>query len=419
MIDGAPSLLGQWVIAVPVGLVALLLILALVWFGWLGLASLWGTVCWTFSGESGNLSVEGFRTRGARQRRTLEVHRVISHVGLAIRVNLPLAPALRSAAQNESGRVRIMLHDLARYLEAGGGLAGGFEDAVPGCPPLVLTLLRRGEASGQLTAAVDDIERMFTDQVLEPLESPRTAVWLALITVLFACGVVGGSLFWIMPKFRDIFDDFEVEMPAITASLVTVFPSFLFGLVALGGFSLVVAAVLSFAGLARPGSRPGWIASAVAGLRWLLPATRRIDYGGGMALVARHLAIILGTGQPLDRIRGLATLLSPGNHLWPRVAAFEQALRDGRAPDEAARDARLGTVMVSALMMIERGEPADAVLGHAAEYYQAIARRWRSALAAVIEPASTLLAAGVVFYVLCAMFLPLVALIEGVLETMG
>ncbi len=421
MNGSAPLLLAQTLIAIPVGLAVLMLALAIVWAAWHSIATLWGTVCWALSGEGGSLHVEGFRTGGARQRRTLELHRVITHVGLAIKAKLPLAPALKSAASGEARRVRNMLEGLAEYLEAGGTLSRGFQTAIPGCPALVVALLEHGEESGQVPAVVENIDAMYADRILDPsdtVRSGRPAVWIALVTMMVACATVGGVLTWVIPKFRDIFDDFDVEIPGITETLVTIYPAALMSLVVLLGLTLIAAAILSFEGLARTRGRPGLLARGVAWVRWLLPATRRIDFGGGMALVASQLAMLLKAGLPLDGLRGLATLLSPANYLWWRVEAFEQALRAGRAPDDAARQAELGTVMVSALTMIARGEPVDSVLGHAVEYYEAIARRWRSAVAAVIEPAATLLAAGVVLFVMLALFVPLVALINGVLETM-
>ena len=74
-------------------------------------------------------------------------------------------------------------------------------------------------------------------------------------------------------------------------------------------------------------------------------------------------------------------------------------------------------MFVSALKMVERGEDAERVLGHAADYYEAIALRWWHAVSAASGPLVTLLIAGMVAFVALSLFLPLVTLIDAVADS--
>ena len=68
--------------------------------------------------------------------------------------------------------------------------------------------------------------------------------------------------------------------------------------------------------------------------------------------------------------------------------------------------------------MVERGEDPERVLGHAADYYEAIAYRWWHALAAVSGPVVTLAIAAIVGFIALALFLPLIALINAASEAL-
>jgi type II secretory pathway component PulF len=115
----------------------------------------------------------------------------------------------------------------------------------------------------------------------------------------------------------------------------------------------------------------------------------------------------------------LTSTVGTTNHLRYRLTGFVQEVQAGVVPHQAAQNAKLGDVFISALRMVERGEDATRVLNHAADYYEAIALRWWQAVSVVTGPLVTLLIAGVVGFVALAMFLPLVTLINTVADTVG
>ncbi len=150
----------------------------------------------------------------------------------------------------------------------------------------------------------------------------------------------------------------------------------------------------------------------------MLPLTRNTDYGMGMATALRSLALGIKAGLPINQASPIASMAGPTNHLRVRLQRFDRDVEAGCLPHKAAEDARLGSVCVSALRMVERGEDAEKALNHAADYYDAIARRWGRIVAAISVPLVTIITAFFVGFVVLALFTPLIALIDGVMDGM-
>ena len=386
------------------------------------------TIGWTLSGEAGALLNRGVMTHGRRRRRTIEVQTILGHLALAARLNLPLPAALRAAARGERGRVARSLGKMAYSLSMGYPVSEAVAAGVPGCSFLLRSTLEKGEQCGQLTQALADVERMLGDVTRDEHGlSGRfaNAGAYAAYMLVFCLFVMISIMVRIVPMFKDIFVDFDTELPWITRSLIStcdwLWESGLGNLLLFGVLPLVLlGAVLSCTTALLRAWRtdePPLFLRTIGALRWSIPLTRHIDFGLGMARAIRTLSFRLRAGLEVDRAADLASTVSWTNHLRYRLGDFAAEVRGGVPPRVAANRAGLGDVFTSALAMIERGEDAETALAHAAEYYRAVAFRWWRALAALSGPMVTLLIALLVGYIVLALFLPLVTLINSVAES--
>lgn len=404
-----------------VPILVLIIALGSVWAIWWVAAAVKETLAWSISGETGVLLFRGFGSRGLRMRRTAELRAVIAHVALITRLNLPLPSALRAAAKGEPGAVGKTLSYMGYLVSTGWPISAAVWAAFRGCPVQLVAILRRGEQCGQLRQAIADVERTLAATVgaqRPRAGSPRYAGPYAGLMLVFCTFMVTHMMVTIVPRFRDIFSDFDAALPAVTIMLID-FSRWL----AVNGVLLLVILLL-FVLLAviagvwlRGKEKPGVLAQVVGIVRWAIPITRTIDYGLGMATAIRSMAMDITSGTPVDQAAALTSTVGATNRLRYRLADFCHEVHAGAAPHVAAQQAKLGDVFVSALKMVERGEDAERVLGHAADYYEAIAYRWWHAIAALSGPLVTLAIAGMVGFLVLALFLPLVTLIESVSET--
>lgn len=373
------------------------------------------------AGEQGSLLPRGPMSKQARIRRLVELHEIISRLAVITRLNLPLYPALQAAAKGESRRVAQVLRETGRLVGKGLPLSEALEAALPGCPVQLVEALRMTEALGQSARALAEQERMIAARIDVYLGSTHHARDAALYVSVMA--LLGGAMLTcimiiVMPRFRNIFVDYTAPLPGVTLVLIDAARWFAgYGWIAL----CMVLACLFVGGLAcaraSTKDRVGIVVRAVAALRRMIPITRTVDYGLGMAKIIRATASGIRIGAPTSFMSTLPSVVSKTNHLHPCVTAFARGVSDGVAPQRAARDSQLGDVFVCALNLVERGADPDQVLGHAADYYEAIAYRWWHALVAVSGPIATLAVAALVGFIAFALFLPLVTLINTTAET--
>jgi len=376
------------------------------------------SVVFAFAGEPQSLMIRGFLRHGTRVRRTIELQAVISRLALITRMNLPCAPALYAASAGESGRMNRMLRGLAERLSHGVSVSSALDAVVSGCPKLLVAALRNSESCGQLARALQQQERMIHVMIERQFQATahlRHAVAYGTVMVFF-CGVM---VVWIavilMPKFKEIFLDFEVALPGVTLSLLhfadwffVYAPGVLLVLASMSLSVIVAVVLIRRRGNASAGAR------VISQLRSSFPLTRSLDRALGMAKAIRSMELAIRSGAPNAFAQKFSQVVSNTNSLRGRLDTFSEGVSGGARPHDAAGAAKLGDVFVCAMRMVERGEDPERVLGHAADYYEAIADRWLHALVAISGPIVTVCMGFMVGFVALALFMPLIALIDSV-----
>ena len=86
-------------------------------------------------------------------------------------------------------------------------------------PPLLINMLKAAEATGELEETLEDMIGYYTD-----IETTRkdmiSAMTYPVIVTIFALGVVGFILLYVIPKFSDIYVSMDVELTGMTLFLL-------------------------------------------------------------------------------------------------------------------------------------------------------------------------------------------------------
>lgn len=344
---------------------------------------------------------------------------VIGQIASMLRQNLPLATGLALAADSERGQIRTHLHRIARLLAQGLSLAQAVERGFPGCDSLIRSLIIAGERVGQLPAALEQAENMLIERDRRR-SSLNDDAWLyALVILIFAVLIVSGLMVAIVPKFMEIFKDFDLPLPPVTVTLISVsewcadFILLLVPLIVL----LPLGLYLSFRPRRLPD--PSLISRLADRIRWYTPGLHRMIFGRDMAAVLRYLRLAVRSGMTLDAGARLAAGLDVNCQLRPRVVRFADLLQGGTNIRQAAVQAGLGEVTGIALAGGQRDGRLDAALRFAGDYYDALVSRWYIVARAMSWPVCTLGLACLVAFVALAMFQPLVALIDSCCSAWG
>ena len=364
----------------------------------------------------------GLPARVVLLRRTSTTRALAAHLSAITNLNLPLAGALRTAGKSERGHLGWALREMGRDLAAGGSVSEAMRRAHPACSALVVSVIAAGEQAGQLPRALADLERSLTDQLYEAgtsLEKSKRCWLYPMGLVLFACLMLAGMMTWIVPKYYEIFVDFDTKLPEVTLALIGVSRWLVGGpglLLLLALFVLLFCLVVGGGiVLALRDPHTTMTRMIVDTWRWIPGLTRPVAFGEGMSAAIRVVAMSLAAGLTLDRAAGLAATLHPNRYLRRRWLDFSRFIGTGLSAAEAAEQAGLGKVFSWACRTLARGNAnAEVVLRHAADYHRAIAHRWWRALTMVAWPLVTCVLGCMVGFVVLALFLPLVSLINSV-----
>jgi type IV pilus assembly protein PilC len=348
--------------------------------------------------------------------RRLSVDRVvISQIGNVVRQKLPLAEGVLLAADSERGLASMSLRGIGRALFAGRTLSEAIQIGWRDCPGLVLSLIIAGERAGQLPMAVDQAEQYLIQRARRRDRIDAPVLPYAAVVTAATCLVTGGVMVAIIPKYKEIFKDFDTALPRATRALINVSEwCAAFGLPILLVLGIFAFVILDLRFRPRRVPDPRWTSLIADWIRWHMPGFRKMERSGGLAAGLRAMEMGLNAGLGLPDAARLAADLDVNVHLRSRLARFAQLLDRGTDVARAAEEAGLGRVSEIALASGRRGHDMHAALRYAADYHDALISRWWVILGSLAWPITTLCLGMAVAFIAIALFMPLVALINAV-----
>ncbi|MEO9932536.1 type II secretion system F family protein [Rhodopirellula bahusiensis] len=300
------------------------------------------------------------------------------------------------------GPIGMRMNHLAMLLKAGTPVADALEQTPGILAPSGLMAIRLASETGTLS---ETYEALISDQGLESestdssWRNPRSEFTRVLIGFIVAWFILAFMMIFIMPTFEKMFDEFGLDLPPITRSLILVSHRggefFFFGIAIL--LMLVVGRLLFF-GEKRP--------HRFNPFRWherfVPPSVNLLSL----------LAIVVGSGRPIAS--GLETLAKC--HHVPqtrrRLAASCERVERGEDPWTTLANERILTSRESQALSVAGSSDVQAwLLQWLAESRFDRRSIRRHLLTRAVSLASLLLLAAVVAWVCIAIFLVLTSLI--------
>jgi len=204
------------------------------------------------------------------------------------RAGIPLAEGLRAlAAEDRSGRLGALANELATHLEKGRGLAAALQEA-KGYPPYYATLVRVGEASGNILQGLETAVQQGSDR--ERLERQLTSAMIYPASLLCFTILLVALLMTtlVRPIGRPLNpgDFITGEIGVFEAAAIQVSPALIWAL----AFGMVAGAVGLF--FTQRGRR--WLHWYFSGF----PGIRQVHIEYRRARIAGLLGTLLGAGIP-------------------------------------------------------------------------------------------------------------------------
>ncbi|MCA9295582.1 MAG: type II secretion system F family protein [Phycisphaerales bacterium] len=335
-------------------------------------------------------------------------------------------PLLRSIqildTQQKPGLLKNILSGVVEDIEAGSTLSDAMAKHPKAFDRLYCKMVNAGEIGGVLDLILQRLAN-FMEKAERLKRRIIGAMIYPVVVVLIATVIVTGIMVFVIPKFQEIFNDFDVELPALTLWLID--------------------ASAWMAGKASPDQVvPGavWIMASPFIIFFLLKLVRRTNPGRAVTDIIRLKIPVLGGLMRKTSIarftRTLGTLISAGVPILEAILitrdtsgnyVYEQALtkvhdsiREGETFAGPLRETKVCDAIV--VNMIDVGEETgdlDVMLMKIADNYDEEVDVAVASLLSLLEPLLVVGLGTVVGVIVLALFLPLVKMIESVSGAQG
>jgi len=330
---------------------------------------------------------------------------------------LPLLRSLQILEdQQKPSKLKNVLDDVCEAVSSGSSLSEAFNQH----PKVFKRLYVKMVAAGEVGGVLDVVMRRLAEFMEKAQRLKRRIIGAMIypsVVILIAVAIVTGIMYFVIPKFQEIFADFDIELPALTKWLIST--------------SQWVAGQQD--GQKVPGVL--WIIMSPALIFFFFKLVRMTKFGRAVTDVIRLKIPVIGgliRKTAIARFtRTLGTLVAAGVPILEAITitrdtsgnyVFEKALnkvhdsiREGETFAKPLRESKVCDAIV--VNMIDVGEETgdlDSMLMKVADNYDEEVDVAVASLLSLLEPFMVVILGGIVGTIVLALFLPLVSMIESV-----
>ncbi len=320
-------------------------------------------------------------------------------------------PVLRSLKilehQMKPGILKNALMDVVEDIEGGSTLSEAFGKHPKCFDRLYVNMVKAGEAGGALEVILQRLAD-FKEKSQTLKRKIIGAMVYPAVVIMVAVGILTFIMVAIIPKFKKIFDDFQMKLPWATETLIQTSMWFadywwVLPLFPMGFFLLIKLIRLSKSG-----------AYAVDRCKLWIPLVGKILEKSIVARTMRTLGTLVASGVPI--LEALSIVRETSNNVvfercFTRVM---ESIREGDTIAEPLKQSRLVDDMV--VNMIEVGEETgdlDTMLFKVADFYDEEVDTLVKGLISALEPLMIVVLGLIIGAIVISLFLPLIKLLEG------
>jgi type IV pilus assembly protein PilC len=351
---------------------------------------------------------------------------------------LPILRSLKLLAEMQKpGRLKNSLLDVCDEIEGGATLSEAMAKSPKAFDRLYCNMIRAGEAGGALEVILRRLSE-FMERSESLKRKVKGALVYPIVVVMVAVGILAFIMIKIVPQFKKIFDDFGSELPPMTQLLIDIsnwvvnywylIPAIPFGL------NLLIKLIKMI-----PYGRFGWDLFVLKVVIFGQLVEKNI-----LSLAARTLGTLLSSGVPILEALNI-TKETSGNMMFERLfSKVSDSIRDGDAISKPLKTYSIPPFnlvallfwtafvpVVGALMylfrykkpvvddlvvnMVDVGEESgelDTMLYKVADTYDEEVAVLTESLTSLMEPLLIIFLGGAVGFIVIALFMPLIKLIN-------
>ncbi len=321
---------------------------------------------------------------------------------------LPVLRSLRILEnQLKPGVLKNALIDVVEDVESGSTLHEAFGKHPKCFDRLYVNMVKAGEAGGALEVILKRLAD-FKEKTQQLKRRIVGAMVYPTVVITVAVGILMFIMIAIIPKFKKIFDDFQMKLPWATQQLIDVSEWFVEFWYVVPLFPLGIWVIMKLIRMNKSG------AFALDRFNLWIPIIGQLIAKSTVARTTRTLGTLVSSGVPI--LEGLSIVRETCTNLvfedcFKRVY---ESIREGDTIAQPLRESRLVDDMV--VNMIEVGEETgdlDTMLYKIADFYDEEVDALVKGLIDMLEPLMIVVLGLMIGSIVIALFMPLIELMEG------
>jgi type IV pilus assembly protein PilC len=346
----------------------------------------------------------GFSIGGVRPKQLTTFTRQLSTLQDA---GLPILRSLRILeGQAKAGPLKASLIGVIEDVESGNTLSEAMSKQPKAFDNLYVNMVKAGEAGGALEIILQRLAE-FKERAQTLKRKVQGAMVYPIAVITVATCIVGFIMYWIIPKFKDIFNDFGVELPQITITLIAMSDW------VVNYFYLIPTIPIGFWLMIKIIKKNKTGAYIVDRISLKIPLMGQIIGKSTVARTARTLGTLISSGVPILEALSIARDTS-GNEVFRK--AFDHihlSIREGESMAVPLKETRIVDDLV--VNMVDVGEETgalDNMLYKVADVYDEEVSVLIEGLVNLLEPLMVVVLGLIVGFIVIALFMPLVKLLN-------
>ena len=353
---------------------------------------------------------------------------------------LPILRSLRILEnQAKPGRLKFSLQDTCDAIEGGDTLSEAMAKSPKCFNRLYVNMIKAGEAGGALELILQRLAD-FQERAESLKRQVKSAMIYPMVVITVAVAILSFIMIRIVPEFEKIFEEFDLELPPMTLLLVAISNWTVDYWFLIPGVPISIWLIIKLIRKFKHG-RIGWDMFVLK-----VPIFGQLIEKNILARTTRTLGTLVASGVPILEALNI-TRDTAGNAVFERMfTKISEAIREGESIARPMKEhsvpgfhpmaaffwfafiggpiglllylTRFRTRVVDDIVvnMVDVGEETgelDTMLYKVADTYDEQVAVLTEGLTKLMEPLLILFLGGAVGFIVIALFLPLVKLIEG------
>jgi type IV pilus assembly protein PilC len=330
-----------------------------------------------------------------------------------VQAGLPLLRSLEVMIkqQEKKPKFKAMLENISEKVSSGGNLSDGLALYPKTFDNLFVNMVKAGEAGGVLELVLDRLAQ-FQEKSIRTIKKVKSAMIYPAVIMFVAVGIVTLLMMVVVPQFQSIFQQMlrGAPLPGPTQILINISDVFSgHPVLVLGGMAGLVVGTILFKKTKYGSKAFDWM-----GLN--LPAVRDVVSKSNISRITRTFGTLLSSGVPILQALQITRDTLTNGFFVQAMGNVHDSVRDGEAMAVQMNREKVFPSMVTSMVEIgeETGELPD-MLTRIADNYDEDVDNAVASMTSLIEPVMIVLLALVVGFIVIALFLPIV----GIIETIG